>query len=1592
MADVNKNYFQSKDTKSLNGDEAYAKISQFTANCAQVPDASAADSSCVANGCTNQAEYCYMKINNQACGRCRDELRNTNTCQALRDNETFYRGTWGNGTVHPFLGLVEKFNTPPLAHACGVCLQMWSDRGGETNSESEFAEFTNPLRLCALVAGDRRTNHCSKSMGTTDVTEKELIFSLQTLPELFLSAVSTNRPLRVAATGVDGNLAVGARVTAFSWPHPNFFEPLLVDTLRQGSGADVEGQAYAVLKNNAAVVDEEGWATFDKLEVVGSTSKNINLYFYSEGQVVGLTNLDSRATASTGVPRVTTYRTPLKLTTAVAEVKATGVPTEVVEGEVFGGKGMSITVGSGGLGNVCDDASLEGRIVFALVVTDEFNRNMPNRVPRRVPGQRVKEVLNATAVVGKDNVATFSALHFARSGPAGTYGIVFVCDGVESKVHQIQVGTSVHAVTVRLQPHGVGVMFADQLSSIYGLAPDQRDRILRGTSATIQILDKDGKGIGGKHVAVKALHANGKVVDRSHLSIVTVQDTHGAFPVSDEASSSTGVFVVTYAAKYVYGAHAKDKDGAGITYQSHALRNAKLAFYVDRIADKDLNARLSMAGGELSFYRLQGAGAGDDTCTALVSRASDRNVDGIRFMQPTLFPTLPGYQEDGTTDNFPSGTSLVPTNWRGKPVSTPLRFAFDTSTHALRSNDIKHVVEEQHRPNVDPFLRRIPTLSDYTDYGTDMFKTCATLADEQDVKENNNDDDSKVPQTCDPFVEVNIRNDDGSTTKVSRPRNIHFTYNVRRQDWYTLSEFTGGTVPCGDPTSTASASRSSTPAPATTTTTTTTSPKQGCATSAESSWRMWGMYTCQQMQDRWKVCSTASDVNHAIVTTNCPCTCSKYGVRIGSTTPAPVTSTTRMYKPSSATTAEVWAQGPGMNTTTTTTATPEASTKARRRRQESQTQPPLTDCSSESTWSPRKACGLLFPKLQEGERTTACDDFLSAFYTITHSTYTVWTDKVKKNSISDGFDYDGDGELTNEELSYRQLPKIVVSEDTVSPDSSGAFAFNAPLRRTLRWDRAFTHSTGFGSQAGNTHFWDARLDNSTFVAPDDECRFLYEAVTSKDTPLEVTRGHTMLSACKDTGSQLRKFMVMSYYGQYLEVIDRDSLWGGVVDASMDARCNACFSDGGAGQPRALQTGGRPLAVAPGAHTFQFRGYTPDGESIDTCYSEPIEVRSKPAAAAVVVFQEDRSKIGLPNPKERLKDELENAFKALYPHGLPLGAAGIDLLKEAYAHGLWKESDPTKVYTLDNSFIRATVLRLAFVEETGNVNTQLQVFSILKAAGESSEKFSVDRKLAHSFAAKVRKYYEPKGILWQYSRKHCACPDSVTVQDTLADTVTISAEVTGFFRSQIDDTQVAQFDAFSNRTANADGSIRVNCADCGTRQALAKFTMRELAGGNWDFGIMTLLRDISADTMEDRICTPTVLAQGQLRVAYYDLDTGVRSIRAWWSVEGPDEVDDELKKAGLCGATTTTTTTKATTATRTTTTTTNTTFTTTTTTTDDDGYDNGNDYASTETAGWESMPSSSQGFQIIDLASTIASPVVRTACIRCTRATLLPGSA
>jgi hypothetical protein len=41
---------------------------------------------------------------------------------------------------------------------------------------------------------------------------------------------------------------------------------------------------YAVLANNVVKTDVNGVATFDKLAVLGTTSQQVHIYFYCQGQ------------------------------------------------------------------------------------------------------------------------------------------------------------------------------------------------------------------------------------------------------------------------------------------------------------------------------------------------------------------------------------------------------------------------------------------------------------------------------------------------------------------------------------------------------------------------------------------------------------------------------------------------------------------------------------------------------------------------------------------------------------------------------------------------------------------------------------------------------------------------------------------------------------------------------------------------------------------------------------------------------------------------------------------------------------------------------------------------------------------------------------------------------------------------------------------------------------------------------------------------------------------------------------------------------------------------------------------------------------
>ena len=63
--------------------------------------------------------------------------------------------------------------------------------------------------------------------------------------------------------------------------------------------------------------------------------------------------------------------------------------------------------------------------------------------------------------------------------PAGEYGVVFVCDSIESKIHTIQVLTSVASVASIRNPAVPYVLpFADQLSDIFKLGTVAAEKLV----------------------------------------------------------------------------------------------------------------------------------------------------------------------------------------------------------------------------------------------------------------------------------------------------------------------------------------------------------------------------------------------------------------------------------------------------------------------------------------------------------------------------------------------------------------------------------------------------------------------------------------------------------------------------------------------------------------------------------------------------------------------------------------------------------------------------------------------------------------------------------------------------------------------------------------------------------------------------------------------------------------------------------------------------------------------------------------------------------------------------------------------------------
>lgn len=1340
-------------------------------------------------------------MNQMACARCAVELKDTGVCEAYRDNASAY---------------YLAFDTMLSLGPCGSCLAL-TDAIGETSNIADMADRKTaivtqldawqgdeayfqkrmelsknlnmmPTRICSIYAGDTYVQECGAD-DDAGAAEDENILSMQGVPKDLLDSLFPVEPIRVMVRGTDGLPLPHIKVVAFSWPHANFFEPLMDPSIRQGSSSDVEGQAFALLQDNVATSGADGWAVFTSLKVKGSTSKNINLYFYAMGVVVGWTNGDSRATIGRGIPRTKLYRPPLKLTSKVNMVAANAadVPQTVTEGQALGTNGaLRVNVGSTS-SNKCDQKSLDGRLAFALVVTDNLGRPLPGRIPRRIPGQRVKEMVNAVATVA-GGAATFRNLQFSQAGPAGRYGVVFVVDGVESIVHMITVKSSV--ASIQVQPFDHRFVFTDQIKAIYGMSIEDRQRILERSVVTMKVFDKHGKGVGGKGVEMKLLGADGNPVGSKHLAIVRAPTPLGTMPVSD---SATGLLIATFAAKYVTSASATDTDQTGVIYQSAAVAGATWAVFVDGIM-----AKASAPSDTKTFYRIkQGdSKAALGTCASLVFQDSYTPPANYHLLRPIMNPVT-----DNRAKDFASGEHLKAVNWRGQDLGTTIRFTFDPTHHLNRDDSVDTVVEEEERSNVDPFLWRqpLPTL----DY-------------------------SSEPRTSFPIKRYSGKTSTGTATSEYKLTYLVEMSQTFRQHEYTREQWLSGAL-----------------------------------TDAS------GEGLISQCVDRKDPEANSSDIHlfaGTLLATNATlrtAACQKLYSGVFDTVKKFVKVHSKYV-------------------------------------------------FDRASYADKYNHFLLTDPAEIKECTSVtCISYLGP------NNHTVWLRVSEPNGRFDECDsteFDGKGvhKKESESAANQNQTASVVGRDprigcdqysesqtlpilssatpsaAITSDSSVAFAFSSPVRQGTPWDQPFQRAReNKPTQIGDTYFWSPALGMSTFVASAPECRIIYELVVGDESDLQLVSKVKKYSSLYDAlmnSADLRRFLVVVFNPSMVQYY---TAMQGVFDGAFDS----CFNDGTVrqGRPPTFQIG-TPMSASRGGHTYEYQGYDLNGQAISTCYSDPVEISSEPDIAYIAVFQENRFSAKKPNPKQRLEALVEGAFKQAYPHGLTTGATGVDILKEAHTQGLWTESVPGKVLSTSKSYYTATVIRVAYIDHLGNISHRIagQNVAFIQTGFESSAEYTTVKKLPLPVDEVVYdSFMSPKNALensmdvTRYYEK-----SEVILDDRLASEVQLSARTRQQLRARVDPSRQDMLISFDSIFGSGSAPVTIQCTDPVLRKKLQSIRRRipkDDPDGDKSTGWGT--QDISeldgVPNLLARICVPTVLASGNLRLAWFELDSGVLNMKVWW---------------------------------------------------------------------------------------------------------------
>ena len=434
-------------------------------------------------------------------------------------------------------------------------------------------------------------------------------------------------PIVVRALGYRGNPVQDVSVIAFAWTNPNIFEDLNEPQERTGKWFGAQGQMFAVLENNVAKTNAKGVATFDKLTVKGSTSRHVHIYFYCQGQILGFTSQENRATAASNVPSPPKKLLPMILPSPLFNVYVKGASPAAAANDVFTvveeGTPFSVVVelqnrdfsdvvelipelaaeleDTAG-GEAKGGETLNNKLVFALITSSSTGIHQPKRVTQHRPGYRAKDLVYAMVETDANGVANFTRLAFSTYGSAGTYRVTFVCDGTESAPITVVVTSKVQRGGVAIVRHPSQLVYYDEMQHI--LDSPKSEILTESSSVIVSVTNDNGEGVAGKTLTAKLVTSDGNPVATSEANVQTIIGEFGrGSPISDATGMINALITVRYA-KVTRSVQAQD----GTLLTNADLGPLRLLVTVDGVS--------SMTSVDLTFWRLH-TDSGSGVCVGI---------------------------------------------------------------------------------------------------------------------------------------------------------------------------------------------------------------------------------------------------------------------------------------------------------------------------------------------------------------------------------------------------------------------------------------------------------------------------------------------------------------------------------------------------------------------------------------------------------------------------------------------------------------------------------------------------------------------------------------------------------------------------------------------------------------------------------------------------------------------------------------------------------------------------------------------------------------------------------------------------------------